>query len=650
MNLVLEYGPCSAITSDAVTCLSLSMSTTHQLGATILEETPKLRSYQPLDHYRREIRLIRFSGSEVQLETHCLDDKTVYHAISYYWGPPLPTREVCVEGEIIKLRKTVVDLFDCLRKRYGPETMFWIDMLCINQRNLDERNSQVTMMADIFSSAVDVISWLGEADDLSTTTFRHLKRNVQLYTDSYTQIIGSQAERPVPESTCVETRVGSDGVADGNCPEDALAKGTIMQAFRAIALKPYWSRVWVAQEVIVAQENWLLCGDDCAKLQALHDVGSRIVARSQPKDSHGEYDISDNAEHQEEINRWNIIQELQQFRHDFRNGGIGLRRLLQTFIRSDCSNPLDKVYGLRALNKTLSTIEVDYSKKSIEVFLSVLQAGFLHLDHGYGMHTLPDLAFNMGLSVEGLPADVNEACNAMFPIPVDGELIGRIVHATWSSCYGGPVQPEESLLIGACIKMTSPSGEARDQSGARSTSSYVLGDTYKPPNQPLWSHCVQAGDILVNIRSYKPITLVLRPQASRASSSPTVSGQVEQIYSAVANLEPSLVLPTATFENDSQVYLHRHVLNGTVVRGELVLSSPESANKDLQVGQALFEDDGGSGPVEDEALRYWNRDNSKLPELHRFQLDCASLPNLFLWISGGKINHVLPGTLAFRYW
>ena len=143
-----------------------------------------------------------------------------------------------------------------------------------------------------------------------------------------------------------------------------------MQAFRAIALKPYWSRVWVAQEVILAQENWLLCEDDCATLQDLHDKGSPLVARSQPKDSYGEYDTSDNAELQEGINRWKIIQDLQQFRHDFRNEGIGSRWLLETFTRGDCSNPLDKVYGLRALNKTLSAIEVDYSKKPIEVFLS----------------------------------------------------------------------------------------------------------------------------------------------------------------------------------------------------------------------------------------------------------------------------------------
>lgn len=241
------------------------MRTTHELGASTLEETPQLRSYQPMNPDRREIRLIRFSRSNVQLENHCLDDRPVYHAISYHWGSPLPTSEVCVEGEVVKLRKTVAELFDCLRQRYGPRRCSGL-ICCINQHNLDERNSQVTMMADIFASAVDVISWLGEADDLSKVLFQHLKRNTQCHTASSTQITESQAKQPSAESTCVPTLIGPEAAAKGMCHDDPHAETIIVQAFRSIALKPYWSRVWVAQEVIPARGNWVLCGDDCAKL------------------------------------------------------------------------------------------------------------------------------------------------------------------------------------------------------------------------------------------------------------------------------------------------------------------------------------------------------------------------------------------------
>lgn len=365
------------------------------------------------------------------------------------------------------------------------------------------------------------------------------------------------------------------------------------------------------------------------------------MVRSQPHDSDGDYDTSDNAEHQEVINRWKIIQDLQQFRYDFRNEGIGFRWLLETFTRGDCSNSLDKVYDLRALNKILSAIEVDYSKKPIEVFLSVLQAGLLHLDHGHGLQTIPAPAFDMGLSEESFPSDVNKACNATIPIPVDGELIGHVLHAVGSNFYGDPVQPEEPLLIGVCLKTTWLNGEERDHSGTHSTSSYVLADTYKPPNKPLWSQCVQAGDLLVHVRSYSPISLLLRPQKSKEPSCAPVSGQ---IYSVVANFRPSLVLPTVTFEADPQTHLDRYAMNGTVFRAEITLSSPKSATAGLQLAEALSKHDGDSSPDEDEASRYWKCQNSKTPELHRFLLDCPSLPNLFLWNTTGKINYVLSGT------
>ena len=128
------------------------------------------------------------------------------------------------------------------------------------------------------------------------------------------------------------------------------------------------------------------------------------------------------------------------------------------------------------------------------------------------MQTIPALAFDMGLSEKDLPSDVNGACNAMIPIAVDEELIERVVYATASSCHGDPVQPEESLLIGFCIKTGSLNVEQGDQGEAHPSSSYVLGDTYKPPNQPLWTQSVRTGDVFVNMWSYSPVTLILRPR------------------------------------------------------------------------------------------------------------------------------------------
>jgi hypothetical protein len=44
----------------------------------------------------------------------------------------------------------------------GP---LWIDAVCIDQRNLDERRTQVEMMGEIYSNAREVLIWLGNKND-----------------------------------------------------------------------------------------------------------------------------------------------------------------------------------------------------------------------------------------------------------------------------------------------------------------------------------------------------------------------------------------------------------------------------------------------------------------------------------------------------
>jgi hypothetical protein len=45
------------------------------------------------------------------------------------------------------------------------ETYFWIDPLCINQDDYQERSQQVQIMGDIFQEASIVIAWLGSASE-----------------------------------------------------------------------------------------------------------------------------------------------------------------------------------------------------------------------------------------------------------------------------------------------------------------------------------------------------------------------------------------------------------------------------------------------------------------------------------------------------
>lgn len=105
-------------------------------------------------------------GIYCHLSTHSAapDPETFpsYKALSYVWGSIADLCTIHVNGVPVKVTRNLHsallelhnDLEDCL---------LWIDALCIDQSDLEERNSQVAMMNIIYAGAAEVILWLGTA-------------------------------------------------------------------------------------------------------------------------------------------------------------------------------------------------------------------------------------------------------------------------------------------------------------------------------------------------------------------------------------------------------------------------------------------------------------------------------------------------------
>jgi hypothetical protein len=51
------------------------------------------------------------------------------------------------------------------------ELMFWVDSICINQEDIDERSRRVRFMNTIYRSVELVAIWLGQAADESELAF-----------------------------------------------------------------------------------------------------------------------------------------------------------------------------------------------------------------------------------------------------------------------------------------------------------------------------------------------------------------------------------------------------------------------------------------------------------------------------------------------
>ena len=76
-------------------------------------------------------------------------------------GNDKPTRRTWINGKSFWTRQNPWDFLISARERRCSSSL-WIDALCIDQWNVDERNHQVQQMSEVFSHAQRVFAWLGD--------------------------------------------------------------------------------------------------------------------------------------------------------------------------------------------------------------------------------------------------------------------------------------------------------------------------------------------------------------------------------------------------------------------------------------------------------------------------------------------------------
>lgn len=132
------------------------------------------------------------------------------------------------------------DAIRSLRQK-GKARTIWIDAIYINQHNISERNAEVRMMGRIYAAASRTVVYLGEETPGSRLLFGELA-----IADSLYQSTTSFEERPDPNSELVDEL-------------DNLFS------------RPWFSRIWVIQEVAVAKNVIIMCGTTIASMLALYE-------------------------------------------------------------------------------------------------------------------------------------------------------------------------------------------------------------------------------------------------------------------------------------------------------------------------------------------------------------------------------------------
>ncbi|PVH73001.1 hypothetical protein DL98DRAFT_366154, partial [Cadophora sp. DSE1049] len=128
--------------------------------------------YKPLDFDTYEIRLLQLQWGSDEEEISCaleyasLIDPGPYIALSYCWGDLKKTRLMNIGDVEFNATENLVHALQAVRKlrrQTGKEgfSRLWVDAVCINQKDAQERSHQVRNMRQIYSRAQEVLSFVG---------------------------------------------------------------------------------------------------------------------------------------------------------------------------------------------------------------------------------------------------------------------------------------------------------------------------------------------------------------------------------------------------------------------------------------------------------------------------------------------------------
>ena len=306
---------------------------------TLLKESNTDASFDPEINSKSSDWSIR-----CELSLSHLGSNEDYEAVSYYWGDPGRrdrTQTIQLDGKPYKVSVVVEYMLSRLHDRRSNRKL-WIDAICIDQNNNKERALQISRMRDIYGQAKMVVAFLateGIYDQRLTEDRRpdalHIVKSLKVIQRKKSKLAGVLIR---PFDPGEQPDVGS------------------------FLAHPWFSRIWVVQEVGVAHKVYFVGdvgteGADAQELTSFAQIyknhsGGILAPRLQKLDHFFAY-----------------------LAHDLRDiKNRNLLTILHLFRPWTASDPRDKVYALLGLScdeYNNSTLAPDYDISVPELFRKV---------------------------------------------------------------------------------------------------------------------------------------------------------------------------------------------------------------------------------------------------------------------------------------
>lgn len=320
-------------------------------------------AYEALQSPSAEIRLLELlpgvgrARLQCRLSTFSMSSLPAYQPLSYCWGCETNPAKILVNGKDFSVTS---NLAAALRRLRLPNIscVLWVDAICINQSDNVEKSSQIPLMGKIYGRGEKTVIWLGEHDHETSRAFVMLETMAQ-YADSAPK---EKLVRLHPDKWQLLTkslRKGSPVIPPEvsnlqlHNPAYWIRKILSGHARTSVFGRPWFTRVWIIQEISASKQAVVLCGK--------YSIGWDILEKA--------YEAS---EYWDEWDDGRYLRTLIEIRANTQAGARNeLSSLLLKTAYCNAERPVDRIYAVLGLASKLPTgleIAIDYTADTIAKF------------------------------------------------------------------------------------------------------------------------------------------------------------------------------------------------------------------------------------------------------------------------------------------
>ncbi|APA09178.1 hypothetical protein sscle_04g039480 [Sclerotinia sclerotiorum 1980 UF-70] len=233
--------------------------------------------YKPLNEFD-SIRLLVLQPSvDITTNIHCTlvtttltkcenDIISGYTALSYVWGDARVTKSIYIDNKTFEVTANLDSALRHLRDSSRGQ-LLWVDAICIDQTNDNEKSKQVVQIGRVYQVARNTVIYLGESTESSKLLLQVIQR-------SHDRSLDFQNSTAMDKLAAISKSMDLDKVKD---------------LFLDILERPWFTRIWVLQELIFSANPWVQCGQLRVKWKQLFNAFETIsisISGSRPSRLH----------------------------------------------------------------------------------------------------------------------------------------------------------------------------------------------------------------------------------------------------------------------------------------------------------------------------------------------------------------------------